>query len=140
MRIGDAVRIQQPIVTVIEVSGAEVIEIAVISINHLVIFTGPARGLVYQVPNESSLEFGIFTNEIPIYLEVSQSIAHGMCVLTHNHWFLFTVVFIITDTFGVNRIHRTINIRSGTRIISLLKVYETAWIFRLYPLVASLKV
>ena len=31
-----------PIVTVIEVSGAEVIEIAVISINHLVIFTGPA--------------------------------------------------------------------------------------------------
>ena len=50
------------------------------------------EGLVHPVPDEAALQLVVFINQIPVILEVSHAVAHGMSIFAHNHRTLVALV------------------------------------------------
>ena len=42
----------------------------------------PPESLIYEIPDESTLELRIFSDKVPILLEPSKRITHGMSIFT----------------------------------------------------------
>ena len=125
MRIRLTVRTDQPIVAEVEVAGVKTVEIAAISIDHHPVLAFPAARLVNEVPNESTLVFRIFAYQIPILLEASLRITHGMSIFTLNQRLGLAVILTILDTVFIIIIHRAENVcLSG--LMRLLILHRTA--------------
>ena len=71
VRVRLTIRINQSVAAEIVVAGIKIIEIASVCINHLVVFTIPADTLIYEVPDESSLIFRVFADDVPVFLETT---------------------------------------------------------------------
>ena len=139
MRIGYAVGTDKTIVTEIDIAGIKAVEVTAIGINHLTVLTGPTNGLVYKIPNETTLIFGIFANHIPIFFETAFRITHGMRILTLNERSVHRIILTIFQTIVISIIHRTEYI--GLSCLSgLFVLHGTARVFRFHPVISRFKV
>ena len=110
MRVRIAVRTEKPVIAEVLVPVAvAVIEIPGVCENLLPVFL-IIDGLVDKIPDESSLVSGIFSYQIPIFLETAFGISHGMGVLDLNQRAL-RVVFTIFYHIRIPPVHRGIDIR-----------------------------
>ena len=82
MRIGYAVGTDKTIVTDIDIAGIKAVEVTAIGINHLTVLTAPTNGLVYKIPNETTLIFGIFANHIQYSLKPPSELPMA-CAYSH---------------------------------------------------------
>lgn len=137
--IGVAVGTDQTIVTEVVVGPIKAIEVTTVSINADAIFPCPTDGLIHKVPNKTSLQGRILTNQIPIFLETTLRIAHRMCIFALNQRFLDVLALGIFFHVGIVGIHRTINIGKFVAM-SLLILHGAARIFRFHPIVGRFKV
>ena len=66
--------------------------------------------MVNPVPNTSTLQKRIFFNDVPIILEVTQAITHGVSIFAKDKWASHFWVLCITFNVERRRVHRTINV------------------------------
>ena len=140
MRVRHTVGAEQAVVHVVVVFRLIIIEIPVVTVYHFPVAACPSGRLVHPVPNETALELGIFPDQVPIDVEVAQSVAHGMGIFAHDEGFLFALVLAIFDATGISGIHRAVDIGGGTGVISLFKVDEATGVFLFDPIVTGLEV
>ena len=138
VRIRYPVRAYQTVVTEIIVRTIVLIKISAIRIYFNTVFIFPTHRLVNKVPNEPTLEFRIFTYQVPIFFESTHRIAHSMGIFALYKRFSGITLGIVL-THAVPQIHWAENI--GIIIMAGLFILHGACrIFRFYPTVASLKV
>ena len=139
MRVRNTIRADQAVIAEVIIASVELIEIAAISIDHFPVLAGPAYGLIHEVPDEASLIFRVFTDQIPIFLETTLRVTHGMGVLTLYQRLLHGVVLAVFSAILVVVIHRAEDIcLSG--LSGLLVLYGTAGILVFDPIVSGLEV
>ena len=138
VRIRYPVRAYQTVITEIIVRTIVLIKISAIRIYLYAVLIFPTHRLVNKVPDESTLKFGIFAYQVPIFFESTHRITHSMRIFTlYKRLSSITLGIILTRT--VPQIHRAENI--GIIIMTGLFILHGACrIFRFYPTVASLKV
>ena len=138
VRIRYPVRAYQTVVTEIIVRTIVLIKISAIRIYFNTVFIFPTHRLVNKVPNKPTLEFRIFTYQVPIFFESTHRIAHSMGIFALYKRFSGITLGIVL-TRAVPQIHWAENI--GIIIMAGLFILHGACrIFRFYPTVASLKV
>ena len=84
------------------------------------------KRLVLEIPVETALELRIFPHEVPIFLEISARIAHGMIVFTlYERKFRVRILCIsLAGSHGI--IHRTEDISVRTLLSSRFILHRTA--------------
>ena len=94
--------------------------------------------LVYEVPDEATLIFRIFADDVPIFLESSLRISHRMCVFTLDQR-LLDISFTIFDTVLITIVHRAENICefAGT---CLLILYGTGLVLIFNPCITFFEI
>ena len=55
------------------------------------------KRLVHPVPNETALQLVVLVNQVPVVLEVSYTVAHGMCILAKNHGACVALVHVLAQ-------------------------------------------
>ena len=139
MRVRNTIRADQAVIAEVIIASVELIEIAAISIDHFPVLAGPAHGLIHEVPDEAPLIFRVFTDQIPIFLETSLRVTHGMSVFTLYQRLLHGVILAVFSAILVVVIHRAEDI--GLSVLSgLFVLYGTAGVFVLDPVVSGLEV
>ena len=68
VRIGNTVGTDQTIIAEVLVV---TVEVTAISVDSYTVFAFPTNGLVYKVPDETALQVGVFTDQIPIFFETA---------------------------------------------------------------------
>ena len=97
-----------------------------------------AQTLVNEVPDVTTLVLRILADQIPILLETTLRVTHGVSILTLDIW-LGTVALTIVLTFLVTDVHRAVDISLAV-VSATLILCRTGWIARLYPVVSLLEV
>ena len=111
--------------------------IATISPVFVSLVIGLGDGLVYPVPDETTLQLVVFVNQIPVILEITLAVTHGMGVFAENQRTLITLVDMAAQRPDAG-IHRTVDIRLGV-VTAALILYRTGWIHRLAHIVEFLE-
>ena len=97
-----------------------------------------AQALVYEVPDITTLIFGVFADEIPVLLEATHRVTHGVGILALDQR-TGVVALGVFLTVVVVGIHRTVDI--GLSILTgLLKLTGAGLVVRLHPVVGFLEV
>ena len=121
------------------VRSIETVEVATISVNLYSILACPADRLVYKVPNKATLQVGVLTNQIPVLLESTYRVAHGMSVLALDKRLgsigALAIIFheVVVGIHGAKHIGKLV-------AVCLLVLHHAALLFILNPVVALLKV
>ena len=139
VRIRHAVWTYQTIVAEVLITGIEFVEVATISINHLSVLTCPTDRLIHKVPDETTLILRILADNLPILLEATLRITHGMSILALNQRFVLRCILAVSHCPIRTQVHWAIDIRQPL-ITSTLVLHRTARIFCLCPLIGLLKV
>ena len=129
-------------VVVVVVTTIGVLNLVVLSVCEVVLYRHrlnrvAVQRLVNEVPDISSLELRILTYHIPIFLEATAGVTHGMVVLALYEWACELVVLRIFVATVVAIVHRAEDVGILTRASSLLELYGTALVLLLNPLVCS---
>ena len=111
--------------------------IATISPVFVSLVIGLGDGLVYPVPDETTLQLVVFVNQIPVILEITLAVTHGMGVFAENQRTLITLVDMAAQRPDAG-IHRTVDIRLGV-VTAALILYRTGWIHHLAHIVEFLE-
>ena len=139
MGIGHTVRTDQTVVAEVVVAGIKAVEVTTVSIDHLAVLAFPAYGLIDEVPDETTLVFRIFTDDVPILLETTLGVTHRMSILALDQRLLVGCVFAIFDAVLIVVIHRAEDV--GLAILAcLLILHGTGGILCLDPVVSRLEV
>ncbi len=96
------------------------------------------KHLIHPVPDKATLQLVVFINQVPIILEVTLTITHGMGILTENQRTSITLIDMTTQRPNTS-IHRTIYIRLGI-IATTLILYRTCLVHRLSHIIEFLEV
>ena len=139
MWIRHTVRADKSVITEIDVTGIEAVEIATVAVNHLSALSGPAHGLVYEVPDEAPLELGILANQVPVLFETTLRVTHGVRILALYERLLILVVLAVAFAPFVVGIHRAVDIGFSACSRPLV-LHGTAWVFRFHPVVSGFEV
>ena len=139
MWIRHTVRADKSVITEIDVTGIEAVEIASVAVNHLSALSGPAHGLVHEVPDEPPLELGILANQVPVLFETTLRVTHGVRILALYERLLILVVLAVAFAPFVAGIHRAVDI-SFSACSRLFVLHGTAWVFRFHPVVGGFEV
>ena len=114
------------------------IVIAAIGIDLHPIVVEFAQSLIHKIPDKTTLVFGILANQIPILLESTHGVPHGMGILALNQRLLGITLAVVFRTFVI-AVHRAINI--GKPILTgLFVLNRTALILFFDPGVAVLEI
>ena len=111
--------------------------IATISPVFVSLVIGLGDGLVYPVPDETTLQLVVFVNQIPVILEVTLAVTHGMGVFAENQRTLITLVDMAAQRPDTG-IHRTVDIRLGV-VTAALILNRTGRIYRLAHVIEFLE-
>ena len=96
------------------------------------------KTLVYKVPNVATLIFRILAYEVPILLERTLRVAHGVSILTLDVRF-HGVAFTVSFTLLIIHVHGTMDV--GLAVVSATFILHGAGLVNsLYPVVSLLKV
>ena len=139
VRVRYAVGADKAVVAEVHVTGIKTVEVASIGINHRTVLACPAYRLVYKVPDKSALIPGILAHQVPIFLETTFRITHGVCILTLNQRFVGRSVFAVTAAIVITQVHGAINI-GFARPSGLLVLHGTAGVLGLHPVIGCLEV
>ena len=124
----DAVYAEVVVATVI------VVEVAAVSVYLHTVLTFRADCLVNEVPDETTLQRGVFADEIPIFLKSAEGVAHCVGIFTLDQglgYIRFLSIFlhaVISVVHGAEYVGHAV----GTRLFIL---HCTAWVLLLYPFV-----
>ena len=111
MRIWSSVRTNQAIVVEVLVRHRETTIITAIGIDLITSYLAlVAQTLINKIPDKTTLILRILTDQIPILLESTHRITHGMGILLLKKRFVTIVLFQICSTTVVISIHRTENV------------------------------
>lgn len=80
MRIRFRSGIDDTVAIEIMVAGGITAEVASVSIYRLALFVLHTQALVHEVPDETALVLRIFAYHVPIFLESSHGVTHGMSI------------------------------------------------------------
>ena len=69
------------------------------------------KALVYPIPDTATLEDGIFFDDVPILLEVAETVAHGMGIFAKNEGTRHLLVLGILLQIGRGSVHRAVDVR-----------------------------
>ncbi len=142
------VRPDQPVATEVAVTErSNFAIITTIGIILLTLITGLKQTLINPVPDEASLEQPVLLNHIPVVLQVTGTVAHGMSILAHNKRtvksglaFIQCIFFYCSDP----RIHRAPDVSmplAGTGgLLGSLILYGPGLIPALDPFVSLHKI
>ena len=106
MWVRNSVRAHNAVHAEVAVRGVITVEISAISENLHSVFTFGSHCLVYKVPDKTALKRGIFTDEVPVFLEPSHRISHCVGIFTLNKGFVGRFLFCIFFHAVVAVIHR----------------------------------
>ena len=81
MGIGHTVGTDKAVVAEIIVGSVETVEVAAVGVYLDTALAFPAAGLVDEVPDETTLQVGILADDVPIFLETTLGVAHGVGIL-----------------------------------------------------------
>ena len=138
VRIRYPVRAYQTVITEIIIRTIVLIKISAIRIYLYAVLIFPTHRLVNKVPDESTLKFGIFAYQVPIFFESTHRITHSMRIFTLYKRFSGITLGIILAS-AIPQIHRAENI--GIIIMTGLFILHGArCIFRFYPTIASFEI
>ena len=139
MRIRNTVGADQTIVTEVIVRSVKTVEISSVSIDHHAVFSFPAAGLVNEIPDKSTLQIRIFTDQIPIFFETTLRVTHCMGIFTLNQWFGSIGTLTIFFHAVIIIVHRTEDI--GMFYLACLFILAgTARVFCFNPFIALFEV
>ena len=112
LRFDTAVGVYHAVDAEIAVGGSAVLAIiaAIGPVFTAVVCLG-GKALVYPVPDTAALEDGIFFDDIPVVLEVAETVAHGMGILAKNEGTRHLLVPGILLQIGRGSIHRAVDVR-----------------------------
>ena len=89
--------------------------------------------LVYPVPDEAALQLVVLINQIPVILEVSYTVAHGMSIFAHNHRTLVALIDMAAQRPDAC-IHRAVYVTLGI-ITATLILYRAGGVYLLRVIV-----
>ena len=92
------------------------------------------QALVNEVPVETALVDRVLANQVPVFLEVTTRVAHGVVVLTLDEWHLAVRVLAVVLTVLHRVVHRAEDV-GALALTCLLILYRTACVLTLHPLV-----
>ena len=103
----------------------------------LTLLVGVAEALVYKVPNESTLQSGIFADEVPIFFQAADRVTHSVGIFTLDKGF----VRVLTIAFHVVivGIHGATDVAISC-VDGLLILCGSTAVVSFNPVVGSLKV
>ena len=139
MRIQTAVRGKDTIAVEVVIAGRIASVVATIGKDFL---TGDrtlvAQTLVNEVPDVTTLVLRILADQIPVLLETTLRVTHGVSILTLDVW-LGTVALAIALAFLVTDVHRTVDICLAV-VSATFILCRAGRIARLHPVVSLLEV
>ena len=134
-RVWRAVGSDKSVAVEVVVGGGIAAVIASISEDFFSFAVGVAHGLIYKVPNKSTLVLGFAANEIPVFFEPTHRVPHGVGIFALDERpfiFAFEIVFA---AFGRN-VHGAENVGGtfqpgtlvlhGARLVPLLEIVVDA--------------
>ena len=96
------------------------------------------KSLIYPIPDKTTLHVFTSTDNVPVFLKISGTISHSMCILAHNkrtfHVFTSRIFFHVVNAW----IHRTYYVRI-ILLVSLFKLYQTRFVTFFNPFVSFKK-
>ena len=139
MRIQTAVRSDDTVAVEVVVTARIAAVVASISKDFL---TGDrtlvAQTLVNKVPDVTTLVLRILADQVPILLETTLRVTHGVSILTLDIW-LGTIALAIALAFLVTDVHRTVDICLAV-VSATFILCRAGLIARLHPVVSLLEV
>ena len=119
--IGYAIWADETIVAEVLVTGIRGVEVATVGINHASAFACPADRLIDEVPDKATLVFGIFADDVPVLLEATLRVTHGVSIFALNQRFGAVAVLTVLLTTAIATVHGTVDVglacRSGLFIL-----------------------
>ena len=97
-----------------------------------------AQALVYEVPDEAALILGILAYQVPVLLETTHRVAHGMSILTLDKWTGIVALGIFL-TVAIVEVHGAEDVCLAV-LSGLLVLYGTSGVNALDPVVDGLEV
>ena len=97
-----------------------------------------ANTLVYEVPDITTLILRILADQIPILLESTHRVTHGVGILTLDVW-LGTIALAVAFALFVTYVHRTVDISLAV-ISATLILHRAGLVVSLDPIVSLFKV
>ena len=138
MRIRFAVGIDDTVAVEIMVAGGITAEVASVSIYRLALFVLHAQPLVHEVPDETALVLRILAYHVPIFLESSHGVTHGMSILALDERTRVVALRVLVAA-AVIVIHRAEDIRLAV-LSGLFILTRTARVVRLHQVIRLLEV
>ena len=112
LRLDTAVGVYHAVDAEIAVGGRAVLAIiAAIGPVFTVVVCLGGKALVYPVPDTAALEDRIFLDDVPILLEVAETVAHGMGIFAKNEGTRHLLISGILLQIGRGRVHRAVDVR-----------------------------
>ena len=150
VRVPSAVRGNESIVAEVVGRSIVLVPIAAVGPNLTTFAVGPSYGLIHKVPDEATLELGIFTHQFPVLAETSLGITHSMCIFALDKGFVerfylmgspvFTrLIGAIFLTLTITIVHRAEDI-GFTCFFSAFILHRAGCILGLNPIVACFEV
>ncbi len=139
VRIGHTVGRYHTVVAEVPVRRVVIVPVASVCEYLLTVLTLPAYRLVYEVPDVSALEFGIFAEEVPVFLESSLGVTHGVGIFTLYHRaHVGLVIGKLLHTF-VAAVHWAVDVTLAI-LFGALVLYGARRIHCLYILICGVEV
>ena len=69
------------------------------------------KRLVHPVPNETALQLVVLVNQVPVVLEVTYTVTHGMGIFAKNEGTRHLLISGILLQIGRGRVHRAVDVR-----------------------------
>ena len=103
----------------------------------LTLLVGVAEALIYEVPDETTLQSGVFADEVPILLQATNRVTHGVGILALDEGFVW--ILSIALHIVVIGIHGATDVAIAG-VASLLILCGAATVISFNPIIGSLEV
>lgn len=88
-------------------------------------FVLDGKRLVHPVPNETALQLVVLVNQVPVVLEVTYTVTHGMGIFAENHGAGITLVHVLAQPPDAC-VHGAIDVALGV-VATPLHIVRDGW-------------